>query len=289
MSHSFLANGRRGTLALILGLVLLGSVAWAGTAGNDIGGLRVVADLQAPGIEPELSGIYPHPTDPNLYLVAANRRPAYRPGQKPMLPEELRGKLLTVDGRTGEVVRRLDLNGGDYGDLAFGDGHLYISSLEPAEILKVDLDNGRIVSRIPLAGPAGGLEFDRDRGVLVAQLFVGHPHLAVVDPKSGATVDTLWSDESAMGLAKVGGDLLCTWASGFDAQAWSELRLLDPKTGKVRGRVGLSGGVHTALAPLDRKVAGTDGFLSLVAVDRGTGRVAVRKYAYEGGKLAWRM
>ena len=288
MSHSFLTNGRRGTLVLILGIVLLGSAAWAGNNAGDTG-LRVVADLQAPGIEPELSGIYPHPTDPNLYLVVANKRPAYRAGQKPMLPEELRGKLLTVDGRTGEVVRRLDLNGGDYGDLAFGDGHLFISSLEPAEILKVDLDSGRIVSRIPLAGPAGGLEFDRDRGVLVAQLFVGHPHLAVVDPKTGATVDTLWSDESAMGLAKVNGDLLCTWASGFDAQAWSELRLLDPKTGKVQGRVALNGGVHTALAPLDRKVAGTDGFLSLVATDRGTGRVTVRKYAYETGKLSWRM
>jgi hypothetical protein len=91
-----------------------------------------------------------------------------------------------------------------------------------------------------------------------------------------------------MGLAKVGGDLLCTWASGFDAQAWSELRRLDPKTGRVLGRVALSHGVHTALAPLDRALAGTDGFLSLVAVDRGTGRVVVRQYAYSGARVPWR-
>jgi len=282
MSQPFLSNRRPGARALALGLVLLAaaSLAWAGSAAE---GLRAVADLKAPGIEPELSGIYPHPTDPGLYLVAANQRPAYRAGQKPMLDPKLRGKLLTVDGRTGKVVRSLDLVKGDYGDLAFGDGHLFVSSLEPAEILKVDLASGRVVSRIPIAGPAGGLEFDRDRGLLVAQLFLGHPQLAVIDPKTGATVDTLWSDESAMGLAKVGGDLLCTWASGFDGQAWSELRRLDAKTGRVQGRFALTGGVHTALAPLP------DGFLSLVAVDRDSGRVVVRKYSYEGGKVAWRL
>ncbi|KAK0038794.1 hypothetical protein Bpfe_031511 [Biomphalaria pfeifferi] len=60
-----------------------------------------------------------------------------------------------------------------------------------------------------------------------AQLFIGFPHLAVVEMKTGATVETLWSDESAMDIAQVSGDWLCTWASGFDKQANSELRLLD--------------------------------------------------------------
>ncbi len=283
MSHSSPPRSRD---ALLLGLVLLGaaSLAWAGAPS----GLRAVADWKAPGIEPELSGVYPHPSDPNLYLVAANQRPAYAQGQKPMLAERLRGKLLTVDGRTGEVVRSLDLVGGDYGGVAYGAGRLYVSSLEPPEILGVDLDSGRVVSHIPIAGPAGGLEFDRERGLLIAQLFVGHPQLAVIDPRSGATIDSLWSDESAMGLAQVGGDLLCTWASGFDARAWSELRRLDPRTGRVLGRVPLTGGVHTAMARLDRTQAGADGFLSLVAVDRGSGRVVVRKYLYESAKLAWR-
>jgi hypothetical protein len=269
-------------LALVLVALAAPSVI---TAAQEQGkGFRVLAELKVPGVEPEISGIYPHPTNENLYYVAANKRPSYRPGQAPMLPEQYRGKLLTVDGRTGEVVASLDLVNGDYGDLAFGEGHLFVSSLEPAEIVKVNLADGKVVARFPIAGPAGGLEYDRDRQQLVAQLFVGHPHLAVIDPKTGATVDTLWSDESAMGLAKVNGDLLCTWASGFDEHAFSEMRLLDSKTGKVKGRAPLYGGIHTALAPVN-----DNAFLSLVAVDRASGKVMVRKYAYDGQQVAWRM
>ena len=281
---SQLSNRSRRTMTLALGLAAAVAVLplLASQAGAAAASLRVVQELKAPGVEPELSGIYPHPTDETLYYVVANQRPAYRPSQKAMLPAQYRGKLLTVDGRTGEVVQTLALADGDYGDLAFGGGHLFVSSLEPAEILKVDLAAGRIVARFPLAGPAGGLEYDRDRNLLVAQLFVGHPHLAVIDPATGATVDTLWSDESAMGLAKVGGDLLCTWASGFDEHAKSELRLLDPATGKVIGRTPLAGGVHTAMAP-----AGSDAFMVLVATDRANGTVAVRKYAYDGARMAW--
>jgi hypothetical protein len=276
------SNRSRRTLILALGAALVAAALPLAPLSAGQGGLRVVEDWKAPGVEPELSGILPHPTEKGLYYVAANARPAYRPGQSPKLAAELRGKLLTVDAATGDVVASLALNGGDYGDLAYGGGHLFVSSLEPAEILKVDLATGSIVARFPLAGPAGGLEYDGERNVLVAQLFVGHPHLAVIDAATGATVDSLWSDESAMGLAKVGGDLLCTWASGFDEHAKSELRLLDSATGKVKGRAPLSGGVHTAMAP-----AGDGAFVALVATDRASGAVSVRKYAYEGRQVAW--
>lgn len=280
LSHD--RSRRTKTLAFGVALALAVLSLLAGQAAAATGTLNVVVDLKAPGVEPELSGIYPHPTNEDLYYVAANRRPAYRPGQAPMLAAELRGKLLTVNGATGAVVGSIALNDGDYGDLAFGAGHLFVSSLDPAEILKVDLASGRVVARFPLAGPAGGLEYDSQRNLLVAQLFVGHPHLAVIDPTTGATVDTLWSDESAMGLAKVGGDLLCTWASGFDEHAKSELRLLDQASGKVIGRAPLAGGVHTAMAP-----AGDNAFVVLVATDRASGRVAVRKYSYDGTQVAW--
>ena len=248
--------------------------------------LVAVAEYKVPALESEVAGIYPHLTDDNLYLIAANKHPAYRAGQKPMLPVQYRGKLLTVNRHTGQIVNSFDLIDGDYGGIAYGENHLFISRLEPSEILKVNPTNGKIVQRIPISGPAGGLEYDKDKSVLIAQLYVGYPHLAVIDPKSGATTATLWSDESAMDLKKVDGDLLCTWVSGFDTRAFSELRLIDQQTGKVKGRITLDK-VHSSLAPLDKKVGGIEGFISLVSLDKESGKVGIRKYSYTRDAVRW--
>jgi hypothetical protein len=251
------------------------------------GGLVLIEEYKAPGSEVELSGIHPHPTNDDLYFVAANSNPSYRKGEKSVLPAEYRGKLLTVNRRTGKIIKAFDLGKGEYGGIGYGENTLFVSSLEPAEILQVNLQNGEILRRIPLSSPAGGLKYDKERSQLIAQLFIGFPHLAVVDLKTGATVQTLWSDESAMDIAKVNGDWLCTWASGFDKQAMSELRLLDSKTGKVKGRLPLKGGVHSSMAPLDKQIAGVEGFICLVA-DRKAGKTTIRRYAYNKDKVDWR-
>src|SRR5438094_6296891 len=174
--------------------------------------VQVIEDYKSPGLEAELSGIFPHPTDDNLYYVLANLNPPYRNGQQPMLAQEYRGKLLTVEKRTGKVVRAERLAGADYdfGGLLIVDGYFYFASTNDAEIIKVDPRVNKVVRRYRLPSPAGGLGYDEERGVLIAQLFIGHPHLAVVDIKTGTITQNLWSDESAMGLAKVDGDWLCT-------------------------------------------------------------------------------
>lgn len=249
-------------------------------------GLVLIEEYNAPGSEVELSGIYPHPTNDDWYFVATNSKPAYSQGENPVLPPKYRGKLLTVNRRTGEILKAFDLVNGQYGGIGYGENTLFVSSLEPAEVLQVNLQNGEILKRIPLSSPAGGLKYDEKRSKLLAQLFIGFPHLAVVDVKTGATVETLWSDESAMDIAKVSGDWLCTWASGFDKQAISELRLLDEKTGKVKGRIPLAGGVHSSMAPLDKKIAGTEGFICLVA-DRMAGKTTIRRYAYDKKQVKW--
>jgi hypothetical protein len=272
-----------------VGIVLLAAGA-AGATGDRTGkaaGLKLVDTYAIPGLEMEVGGICPHPTNDNLYFVAANFHPAYTGNQHPKLPLQYRGKLLTVDRYTGAVVRAFDLVGGDYGGLAYGDGYLFVSSLEPPEILKVDLSTGKIVSKIAVSGPIGGLEYDAANKHLIAQLYINHPHLAVIDPATGTTLRTLWSDESAMDLAFVSGDLLCTWASGYDKDAFGELRVLDPATGRVKHRIALSGGAHTSMKPLDRKIAGVDGFISLVSVDKRLGTVAIRKYAYDKAAFHW--
>jgi hypothetical protein len=40
------------------------------------------------------------------------------------------------------------------------------------------------------------------------------------------------------------------------------------------------------MAPLDRHVSGVDGFISLVRAD-GRGRIAIRRYVYDGASVAW--
>ncbi len=241
--------------------------------------IEVIDEFQTPGLEAELSGIYPHPTDENLYYVVANLKPPYRYGQEPKLPEEYRGKLLTVD-RDGTVLRAVPIADDDFGGLAFAEGRLYVALTNGAEIRRIDPETGATDQRIPLPSPAGGLGYDAERGVMIAQLYVGHPNLAVINLETGSVVETLWSDESAMGLAKIDGDWLCTWASGWDPGSFSELRVLDQSTGKVRSRVKLDG-VHSSLAPA-RLESGRAAFMSLVTTDSYTGETVIRRYGYVG-------
>lgn len=273
-------------IPIVLALVVASFVPASSAKGPVASGPVFLEEYKVTALESEVAGIYPHPTDDALFLVAANGRPAYGAKQKPAMPAQYRGMLLTMNRHTGAVVSAFDLGGVNYGGIAYAAGALFVSSLEPPEILKVDLEGRKILRRIPLSGPAGGLEYDTSRGRLLAQLYAGFPHIAVVDPATGATIDTLPSDESAMDLAVVDGDLLCTWASSFDAQAFGELRRIDPATGKVTGRVPLKR-VHSSMAPLNRAVNGTDGFISLVRADDDSGRVTVFKYAYSRATASW--
>jgi hypothetical protein len=243
--------------------------------------VKIIDEYQTPGLESELSGIYANPADDNVYYVLANLKPPYRYGQKPMLPLQYRGKLLTVN-RKGEVLKAVKLADDDFGGLTFVDGFAYAATTNSAEILKANPETGEVVARYQLPSPAGGLDYDKDRGMLIAQLYVGHPHLALVDVKTGEITGTLWSDESAMGLIKVAGDWLCTWASGWDPGSFSELRLIDQKTGHVLARTRLDR-VHSSLAPAKDK-SGNAAFLSLVTVDSATGKTVIRRYAYSGNK-----
>lgn len=242
---------------------------------------EVVDDLATPGIETELSGIYPHLTDPDLYYVVTNGRPPYKPTMQPMLPVEHRNKLLTVN-RKGEIVDAVALpdGGGLFGDIAFGGGYLWLGPLDPPEIWKVDPKTGQVVAEYPLPGPAGGLDYDRERDVVLVHNYIGHPHVAVMDAASGAVVDTLWSDENCQGMALVGGDWLTVWSSSWDEDAYTELWQLDKETGRPRSRIRMEG-IHAGMAPLDPEVAGFEGFMTLVHVASGvTGETVIRRFRY---------
>jgi hypothetical protein len=266
--------------AVVLGLALTVAPALSADKTPLGGQVRLIDEYKTPGIESELSGIYPHLTDDNLYYVLANRKPPYRYGQKPMLPAEYRGKLLTVN-RSGKVMKAVSIVDDDFGGLTFVDGVAYIATTNSAEILKANPDTGAILARFQLPSPAGGLDYDKDRKALIAQLYVGHPHLAVVDPNNGQIKESLWSDESAMGLSKVAGDWLCTWASGWDPGSFSELRLIDQTDGHVQSRMKLDR-VHSSMAPA--RVGQRAAFISLVTMDSATGQTVIRRYTYNNGR-----
>jgi hypothetical protein len=261
----------------ILVASILSTAALAGSTLSDR--LKMIDAYKSPGSEAEISGIWPAGND--QYYALVNKRPPYRYGQQPVIDPKYYGTLVTAD-RDGKILKSVPVANDDFGGLVVVDGKFYAALTEAAEIVEFNPDNGDILRRIALPSPAGGLEYDPDRGAFIAQLYVGHPHLAVVDRVSGRVTETLWSEESAMGLSKVNGDWLCTWASGWDPGSFSELRLINQKTGHVDDRIMLDK-VHSSMAPVlpDRKQ-----FIVLVTTDSATGATEIRKYAYARDKLA---
>ena len=83
-----------------------------------------------------------------------------------------------------------------------------------------------------------------------------------------------------MGWAKVDGDWLCTWASGWSEGSLGELRVLDQETGKVRSRTKFNE-IHSCLAPATCE-GGSAAFICLVTVDSKSGKTEIRKYQYAG-------
>lgn len=237
--------------------------------------VKVVDEYVSPGLEAELSGIWAHPANDGRYYVLVNKRPPFRPGQRPMIDPKFGGSLITVD-RDGKILNAVRVADDDFGGLVVVGGKFYASLTNGSEIVEFDPNSGTISRRIALPSPAGGLEYDPERDSFIAQLYVGYPHLAVADLKSGRIVESMWSEESAMGLAKVDGDWLCSWASGWDPGSISELRVIDQTTGFVKDRMTLEQ-VHSAMAPIlpERR-----SFLALVTTDSVSGKTAIRKYSY---------
>lgn len=261
----------------VLAASILSTAALAGSTLSER--VKQIDVYKSPGSEAEISGIWAAGGD--QYYALVNKRPPYRYGQTPTIDPKYYGSLLTVD-RDGRILKSVPVANDDFGGLVVVDGKFYAALTEAAEIVEFNPDNGAVLRRIALPSPAGGLEYDPDRGAFIAQLYVGHPHLAVVDLASGRVTETLWSEESAMGLSKVNGDWLCTWASGWDPGSFSELRVINQKTGHVDDRIMLDK-VHSSMAPVtpDRK-----SFIVLVTTDSATGATEIRKYAYARDKLA---
>jgi glutamine cyclotransferase len=142
-------------------------------------------------------------------------------------------KLQAFDPASGDVVRALDV-ASDAGT-AFDGRHLY--QIAEDRIHKIDPASGAIVSSIP--APGGG----RDSGLTWAEgtLWVGQYRdrkIHQIDPDTGAVLRTIESNRFVTGVTWVDGEL---WHGTWEGDE-SDIRRVDPETGKVLARLTLPEG-----------------------------------------------
>ena len=137
-------------------------------------------------------------------------------------------KLNAFDPESGKLDRSIDVAA--HAGTAFDGRHLY--QIAEARIQKIDPSTGNVVATIPAPG-AGG-----DSGLAWAEgtLWVGHYRerkIHQIDPDTGAILRTIESNRFVTGVSWVDGEL---WHATYEGDE-SELRRIDPTTGKVLERL----------------------------------------------------
>jgi glutamine cyclotransferase len=143
-------------------------------------------------------------------------------------------RLIALDPKSGKAVRSIRV-AADAGT-AFDGRHLF--QLAEDRIQKIEPCTGRVVATIPAPGGGG------DSGLTWAEgtLWVGQYRarkIHQVDPETGAILRTITSNRFVTGVTWVDGELWHgTWEDGE-----SELRRVEPRTGKVLERLAMPAGV----------------------------------------------
>lgn len=142
--------------------------------------------------------------------------------------------IVALDPKSGKLVREIAV-AADAGTAFDGE---YLWQLADARIQKIDPRSGKVVATLP--APAEG----RDSGLTWAEgtLWVGEYRarkIHQVDAETGAILRTIESDRFVTGVSWVNGEL---WHATMEAER-SELRRVDPKTGKVLEQYAMPAGV----------------------------------------------
>jgi glutamine cyclotransferase len=143
-------------------------------------------------------------------------------------------KLNAVDPVSGKPTRSLDVVA--HAGTAFDGQHLY--QIAEKRIQKIDPNTGRVLGTIPAPADGG------DSGLTWAEgsLWVGHYRerkIYRIDPQTGAILSTIESNRFVTGVTWVDGEL---WHATLENDQ-SELRRIDPTTGKVLEQLDLPPGV----------------------------------------------
>src|SRR5919112_1412782 len=145
--------------------------------------------------------------------------------------------LNAFDPEGGQPVRSIDVAA--HAGTAFDGKHLY--QLAEDRIQRIDPETGRVLATIPAPGGGG------DSGLAWANgtLWVGQYHdrrIYQIDPETGAILRTVESNRYVTGVTWVDGELWHgTWEDGT-----SDLRSIDPESGRVLTRLELPAGVSVS-------------------------------------------
>ncbi|HVB56544.1 MAG TPA: PQQ-binding-like beta-propeller repeat protein [Candidatus Acidoferrales bacterium] len=153
-------------------------------------------------------------------------------------------KLIAIDPESGEVLRTLNVAA--HAGTAFDGKHLY--QIAEARIQKVDPATGRVLSTIPAPGEGG------DSGLAWAEgtLWVGHDRgrkIHQIDAETGAILRTIESDRFVTGVTWTDGEL---WHGTWEGDE-SEVRRVDPATGKVLEKIEMPPGIGVSGLEFDGK------------------------------------
>jgi glutamine cyclotransferase len=147
------------------------------------------------------------------------------------------GKLNAFDPASGKMMHSIDVAA--HAGTAFDGKHLF--QIAEDRIQKIDPKTGRVLATIP--APGGG----RDSGLAWAEgtLWVGqyrNRKIHQIDPETGAILRTIESNRFVTGVTWVDGEL---WHATWEGEE-SDLRRVDPRTGKVHERLDMPTGVYVS-------------------------------------------
>ncbi len=153
-------------------------------------------------------------------------------------------KLNAFDPASGKALRSIDVAA--HAGTAF-DGR-YLFQIAEDRIHKIDPESGRVLAIIPAPGGGG------DSGLAWADgtLWVGQYRarkIYQVDPETGTILRTIESNRFVTGVTWVDGELWHATSEGDE----SELRRIDPRTGKVQEKLDMPPGVYVSGLESDGK------------------------------------
>src|SRR5258706_6231529 len=146
-------------------------------------------------------------------------------------------KLNAFDPVSGKMVRSIDIAA--HAGTAFDGQHLF--QIAEDHIQKIDPKTGLVLATIPAPGGGG------DSGLAWAEgsLWVGQYRdrkIHQVDPQTGAILRTIDSNRFVTGVTWVDGEL---WHATWEGDE-SDLRRVEPETGKVLEKLDMPPGVHVS-------------------------------------------
>src|SRR5687767_14159296 len=146
-------------------------------------------------------------------------------------------RLTAFDPQSGKTLRSIDVAA--HAGTAFDGQHLF--QIAEDRIHKIDPETGHVLTTIPAPGGGG------DSGLAWAEgsLWVGQyrdRRIHQIDPETGTILRTIEARRFVTGVTWVEGEL---WHGTWEGEE-SDLRRVDPRTGKVLERLEMPSGVFVS-------------------------------------------